>query len=289
VIGSDGHPYLRYWNIKAKRQAVLPIPPVLSEQLDRQEAFLHEHYPQGTGWLLPSPPSGERYGKGGAFHVSHSAVGRIVKRYIRTAEIRSADGQLALHVHPHLFSHHLASSLVAEEISLLTVAKVLDHGSIEMTAHYGRVHDSTIKQAVWKFHERVNISGERIALPIDGPLEEAVWMKERIARAKQALPNGYCGLPLVQSCPHPNACLSCPSFLTDASFRSVHEQQRAETEQLLGRARAADSVRLVALLQRDHSSLTQILEGLDAIEAEHTSAEIDLRELIGAGPEEQAA
>jgi hypothetical protein len=30
-IGSDGHPYLRYWNMKAKREAMLPIPPALSE------------------------------------------------------------------------------------------------------------------------------------------------------------------------------------------------------------------------------------------------------------------
>ena len=62
-------------------------------------------------------------------------------------------------------------------------------------------------------------------------------MKERIARAKQALPNGYCGLPLVQTCPHPNACLTCESFLTDGSFRAVHEQQQAETRRLLGKAR----------------------------------------------------
>jgi hypothetical protein len=70
-------------------------------------------------------------------------------------------------------------------------------------------------------------------------------MKERIARAKQAPPNGYCGLPLVQSCPHPNACLSCPSFLSDATFPTVHEQQRTQTEQLLARARDANNVRLI--------------------------------------------
>ena len=75
------------------------------------------------------------------------------------------------------------------------------------------------------FHDRVNVRGERIALPVDGPLGQAAWMKERIARAKQALPNGYCGLPLVQSCPHPNACLSCENFLTDSSFRHIHERQ----------------------------------------------------------------
>jgi site-specific recombinase XerD len=288
TIGSDGHPYLRYRNIKAKRQAALPIPSVLSEQLDRHETFLRERYPDGTDWLIPSPPVGERHGKGGGYHLSHSAVQRIVKHYIRTAEIRTADGQLALGVHPHLFRHHLASSMVAEEIPLLVVQKVLDHGSVEMTAHYGRVHDSTIKQAVWKFHERVNIRGERIALPVDGPLEEAAWMKERIACAKQALPNGYCGLPLVQSCPHPNACLSCPSFLTDESFRRVHEQQRAQTRRLLDTAREANNVRLVELLQRDDDSLRRILEGLDAIESDR-AAEIDIRDLVNPAGKERAA
>ncbi|HEX7452594.1 MAG TPA: hypothetical protein VF294_09930, partial [Polyangiaceae bacterium] len=68
-LGPDGQPYLRYVNIKAKRQAMLPIAPALSEQLERQEALLAERYPEGTGWLLPSPPSGQRNGKGGAFHL----------------------------------------------------------------------------------------------------------------------------------------------------------------------------------------------------------------------------
>ena len=274
MIGSDGHPYVRYWNVKAKRQAMLPIAPVLSGQLDRHEAFLRERYPEGTDWLFPSPPIGSRNGKGGGFRISDSVVRLIVKRYIRMAEIRTADGRLAVEVHPHLFRHHLASSLVAEEIPLLTVQEVLDHGSVEMTAHYGRAHDSTVKQAMWRFQERVNIRGERIALPVDGPLEEAAWMKERIARAKQALPNGYCGLPLVQSCPHPNACLSCPSFLTDESFRGVHEQQRGETHRLLANARQNHNLRLVEVLERDEQSLSRILEGLDAIEADHADGDM---------------
>jgi hypothetical protein len=178
--------------------------------------------------------------------------------------------------------------MVAEEIPLLVVQKVLDHGSIEMTAHYGRVHDSTVKQAVWKFHERVNVRGERIALPVDGPLEEAAWMKDRIARAKQALPNGYCGLPLVQSCPHPNACLSCPSFLTDESFRAVHEQQRAETGRLLSRARDANNVRLIELLEHDEDSLGRILDGLDAIQSD-PAPELDLLDLTKPTGKEHAA
>jgi len=93
-------------------------------------------------------------------------------------------------------------------------------------------------------------------------------LKERIARARQALPNGYCGLPLVQTCPHPNACLSCDNFLTDSSFRTVHEQQLEHTTKLRERADQQGSLRLVEVLERDERSLTQILQGLDAIDAD---------------------
>ena len=92
-------------------------------------------------------------------------------------------------------------------------------------------------------------------------------MKERIARAKQALANGYCGLPLVQSCPHPNACLSCENFLTDSSFRQIHERQLADTRTLRERAKQNENVRLVELLERDEQSLHRILDGLDALDA----------------------
>ena len=93
-------------------------------------------------------------------------------------------------------------------------------------------------------------------------------MKERIARAKQALPNGYCGLPLVQTCPHPNACLSCDNFLTDGSFRAVHERQLEHTRELRERAGRDGSLRLVEVLERDERSLTRILQGLDEIDAD---------------------
>jgi len=288
-FGPDGHPYLRYINVKCKREAILPIAQTLSEQLDRQEALLAEHYPEGTRWLIPSPPPNRRNGKGGAFHLSARMINRIVKRYVTIAEIRTAAGELALGVHPHLFRHHVGTSMVNENIPLTVIQKVLDHGSFQMTSRYAHLHDETIKREVARWHERVNIRGERIALPVDGPLEQAAWMKERIARAKQALPNGYCGLPLVQSCPHPNACLSCESFLTDGSFRAVHVQQQAETRRLLERARKHNNVRLIEVLERDEHSLLRILEGLDGIESDHANGDqLDLRDLAAPGETEGA-
>ncbi|MGB0092615.1 MAG: tyrosine-type recombinase/integrase [Solirubrobacteraceae bacterium] len=285
VIGSDNHPYLRYVNVKLRREAVIPIGPMLVEQLRRQEESLTAIYgPGGTDFLLPSPPEGMRGpSRGGGHHITPLTARRIVKAHVRKAEIRDTHGRLAVWVHPHRFRHHLGSSMVNEGVPLSVIQRVLDHASIEMTARYAHLDDETVKREMLSFHDRVNVRGERIALPTDGPLGEAAWMKERIARAKQALPNGYCGLPLVQSCPHPNACLSCENFLTDSSFRHIHQQQLTHTQTLRERARQNENLRLVELLEGDERSLRRILDGLDALEAnnaqESASAGIDVIEL----------
>jgi site-specific recombinase XerD len=283
-IGSDGHPYLRYLNVKLRREAVIPIGPALHEQLRRQEQFLTDTLGvDGTRLLLPSPPAGRRGASRSEHHVTVRGVRHMLKRYVQVAGIRDSHGRLASWVHPHRFRHHLGTSLVNEGVPLPVIQRVLDHGSIRMTARYAHLDDETVKREMQSFHERVNVRGERLALPTDGPLGEAAWMKERIARAKQALANGYCGLPLVQSCPHPNACLSCDNFLTDSSFRHIHERQLADTQALRERAQQNENVRLVELLEQDERALRRILEGLDAIEAdnhqESASAAIDVIEL----------
>ena len=165
-LGSDGHPYLRYFNVKASREAMLPIPPLLAEQLSAR-GFLAERFPD-TEWLFPSRL--RRGPKRGAFHIDPATINLVVERYVRRAEIRTAEGKLALDIYPHLFRHHLGTSMVNDNIPLTVIQEVLDHGSIEMTARYARLRDETIKQAVKRWHERVNIRGERIALPVDGPL-----------------------------------------------------------------------------------------------------------------------
>lgn len=187
---------------------------------------------------------------------------------MRRAAIRGSDGQLAIEVHPHLFRHHLGASLVNDGVALPVIQRVLDHASISMTARYATVADATVRDAISVFHERVNIRGERIALPVDGPLGEAAWMKDRISQARQALPNGYCGLPLVQTCPHPNACLSCDHFLTDPSYRQIHEDQLTQTRRLRSDAESHGHARIVELLERDEDALARILTGLDQLEAD---------------------
>jgi len=91
---------------------------------------------------------------------------------------------------------------------------------------------------------------------------------------------------LQQSCPHPNACLSCESFLTDGSFGDVHRQHHAETGRRLEKARKNNNVWLIEVLERNEQSLTRILDGLDQIEADHADTgggdQLDLRDLAAA-------
>jgi hypothetical protein len=116
------------------------------------------------------------------------------------------------------------------------------------------------------FQERINIRGELIHLDPDGPLSDAAWAKENLARAKQTLPNGYCGLPLQQTCPHPNACLTYDNFLTTVEFLPQHRDQLARTDELIARAQADGHQRLLAINEPVKTNLQRIIRGLEALE-----------------------
>ena len=87
------------------------------------------------------------------------------------------------------------------------VRRILDHDSHRMTARYAQLSDTTIRRH-WEAARKVNINGQTITLDPDGPLAEAAWASQRIGHATQALPSGYCGLPVVKTCPHANAPLT---------------------------------------------------------------------------------
>jgi hypothetical protein len=137
-----------------------------------------------------------------------------------------------------------------------------------MTARYATIKHQTLRREFDRYQDRINISGEVIHLDPDGPLSDAAWAKENLARAKQTLPNGYCGLPLQQTCPHPNACLTCPSFLTTAEFLPQHQEQLDRTDRLIAEAEADGRQRLVEMNTPIRLNLLQIIDGLQTLETE---------------------
>jgi hypothetical protein len=135
-----------------------------------------------------------------------------------------------------------------------------------MTARYARITDATLRREWEAYQQRINIHGETIPLDPDGPVSDAAWAKENLARAKQTLSNGYCGLPLQQTCPHPNACLTCDHFLTTTEFLPAHREQLARTEQLIARAEADGRRRVADMNKPVRLNLIRIIDGLQALE-----------------------
>ena len=95
-------------------------------------------------------------------------------------------------------------------------------------------------------------------------MADAAWAKQRLGRATQALPNGYCGLPVQKSCPHANACLTCPMFITTGEFLPQHRAQRSEVLQIINAAQARGHSRLVEMNQQVADNLETIIIALEA-------------------------
>jgi ferredoxin len=142
------------------------------------------------------------------------------------------------------------------------VRPILDHDSHRMTGRYAQLSDTTIRDH-WEAARKVNINGQAVTLDPDGPLAEAAWASQRIGLATQALPNGYCGLPVVKACPHANACLTCPMFITNPQFLPQHHQQRQQVIQIISAAEAPGQQRLAEMNRHVLGNLEQIIAALE--------------------------
>jgi hypothetical protein len=141
------------------------------------------------------------------------------------------------------------------------VRVLLDHTSAEMTAHYARLHDTTVRRH-WENARKVDAAGETVTIDPDGPLSEANWTMQRLGRATQSLPNGFCGLPVQKTCPHANACLTCPMFVTTPEFLPQHRQQHHQVVQLISSAEARGQARVVEMNRQVLGNLDKIITAL---------------------------
>jgi hypothetical protein len=135
-----------------------------------------------------------------------------------------------------------------------------------MTGHYARVHDTTIREAFDHYQsQRVNITGERIGFDPDAPTASAEWVKHNLNRVRDSLPNGYCGRPAQQDCPHPNACLTCPDFQTTPEFLDIHRRQASTNRRLIAQADSNGQFRLAENLRQVQASLERIIPALETL------------------------
>lgn len=249
---SDGAPYLKYFNHKMKRDALVPIDEQLRGMLAEQSRRNADRWPAGTPGLFPRPTKN----LDGLEPVASSTYRLALYRWLARCDIRDEHGRPA-RLTPHQWRHSLGTRLINNDVPQEVVRRILDHESHVMVAHYARLHDTTVRRH-WEKARKVNAAGHAVTLDPDGPLAEAAWAKHRLARVTQALPNGYCGLPVQKSCPHANACLTCPMFVTTPEFLPQHREQRRQVVQIISSAEARGQQRVIEMNR-------QVLGNLDAI------------------------
>ncbi|TCN29280.1 site-specific recombinase XerD [Kribbella orskensis] len=250
-------PYLRYYNHKMRREAFVPIDDELAAAIRAQQDAVLAQWPDAT-YLTPAPNSRDgrkaRNTTGGSFGA--------ITAWQEACGLHDELGR-PFRFTAHQLRHTYGTRLINADVPQEVVRRLLDHESPEMTARYARLKDDTIRWH-WERARKINIQGETIILDANTPLSDAAWMKENLGRATMALPNGYRGLPLQQTCPHANACLTCPMFITTPDFLAEHLAQLRTTKDLIITAQTKGNTRLAEMNQRVATNLENIIDTIQA-------------------------
>lgn len=108
-------------------------------------------------------------------------------------------GPPASHDHRPSVAARLRHRADQRRVRLEVVKQLLDHSSLEMSSHYARLLDTTIR-GEWEAGRGLDDDYGHL-LPT-----EVEWAN----RPRIALPNGPCALPRQQTCDHSNKCLPRP-------------------------------------------------------------------------------
>lgn len=246
LADSVGWPCLRFINTKVAAEQLVPITARAADAIRAQQAEVARRWP-ASPYLFPAAsanPDGVR-------PFNYNALRQRLRRWQADIDLRDATGR-PVRVSAHQFRHTLGTRLINRGLPQHFVQRLLGHTSPQMVATYARLHDSTVREAFEAYcATRVDINGRHLPYELDAPTSEAEWIKHHLSRIEASLPNGFCGRPPQQDCPHPNACLTCPDFQTTVEFLPTHHRQADETRRLIdaaetdGRQRLADNHRVV--------------------------------------------
>jgi len=253
----QGAPYLRYVNHKMRREAAVPIDDELEAEIRAQQRRVADRWPDGNPNLFPR----HKANPGGQHPLTYHAYRMTLNRWLTSCDIRDEHGQ-PVHLTPHQWRHTFACRLINRDVPQEVIRVLLDHESSAMTSHYAKITDQTVRRR-WEQATKVNIKGERVSIDPEGPLAQAQWAKTRYGIATQTLPHGYCGLPVQKSCPHANACLTCPVFLTGPEFLPELREHRGRTLTLIDTARANGQTRVAEMNKQVLDNLDRMIGEID--------------------------
>jgi integrase len=267
IDDSVGWPCLRYYNHKMRAEQLIPLSARAAETVRDQQAHVRARWPAGSAWLFPR----HRANPDATHPVGATSVRRRLAAWQHDIDLRDEAGQ-PVRATPHQFRHTVGTRMINQGVPQHVIQKLLGHASPKMTARYAHIHDTTVRAAFDDYQaRRVDIHGRRLDFDPEASTSEAEWVKHNLARVAATLPNGYCGRPPQQDCPHPNACLTCPDFQTTPQFLAIHRRQRDGTLEILDAAEQAGNARLADNHRQVATNLERIIETLETIDEQDTT------------------
>lgn len=261
IEDSTGWPCLRFSNSKVAEEQLIPLSPKAAETIRAQQAHVSMVWPGGSPWLFP----GIAENPDGTKPYAHGTLSGQLGRWQQRIGVKDEAGR-PVRVHAHQFRHTVGTRLINAGVPQHVIGKLLGHKSPRMTDRYAKIFDRTTREAFEAYQrQRVDIAGQAMPYDPDALTADAEWVKHNINRIRDSLPNGYCGRPAQQDCPHPNACLTCPDFQTTPEFLDIHRRQAETNRKLIARADHNGQFRLAENLRQVQASLDRIIPALEAL------------------------
>jgi integrase len=196
-----------------------------------------------------------------------NALNRLAKKF----NIVDDRGQI-FHFGNHAFRHTKGVELINNGMNLVHVQKWMAHATPEMTMHYAKILDTTMRKS-WEEAIKnglfgIDSSGKPVRInPNDIVNEDLIeWEYIRYNLDAVRTPLGYCLKPNKEECKHQlNPCLTCRSLCTTPDFIPQYEEEIREAKAVIKRGKAQGRTIWVekneALLMRYEAILTVLKEG----------------------------
>ena len=152
---TDGAPYLRYFNHKMHRDALVPIDTELADAIGHQRHRNHDRWPAGTVILFPRPSKNID----GDHPISSSTYRMALQRWLDACDIRDEHGH-RVHLTPHQWRHTLGTRLINHDVPQEVVRRMLDHDSATHDRPLRPPGTTPPSAEHWEPARKINIRGE---------------------------------------------------------------------------------------------------------------------------------
>lgn len=211
--------------------------PITKEVADVLQAVIEQTKEKSTPENNPNKylfvrTNGKRKGK----PISRIDIQGTLKKWAKRYNIVDIDGKI-YHFKNHAFRHTKGVELINNGMNFMHIMKWFAHSSPEMTLHYAKIADDTLRKEWEKAQETKNLlvrvdlnNGNVSEMDLDEDIIHWEYIKSNVEAVR--VPLGYCLASKKEGCPFVvTPCLTCPNFCTTPDNLPDFEQEIKRVEE----------------------------------------------------------